>query len=59
MKRITVIMPDKVFDKVMALAKSDKRSKSAMVVILIEVGLRMEDLKNDMKKEIVSGNGND
>ena len=41
MKRITVIMPDEVFDKVTALAKSDKRSKSAMVVILIEDGLRL------------------
>ena len=34
-------MPDEVFDKVTALAKSDKRSKSAMVVILIEDGLRL------------------
>ena len=41
MKRITVIMPDEVFDKVKALANSDKRSKSAMVVILIEDGLRL------------------
>ena len=40
-KRITVIMPDEVFDKVKALAIADKRSKSAMVVILIEDGLRL------------------
>lgn len=41
MKRITVIMPDEVYDKVMALAKKEKRSKSAMAAILIEDGLKL------------------
>lgn len=41
MKRITVIMPDEVYDKVIALAKKEKRKKSPMAAILIEDGLRL------------------
>ena len=41
MKRITVIMPDEVYDKVIVLAKKEKRSKSAMSAILIEDGLKL------------------
>jgi predicted transcriptional regulator len=40
MKRITVIMPDEVYDKVIKLAKKEKRSKSAISAILIEDGLK-------------------
>ena len=41
MKRITVIMPDEVYDKVIALAKTEKRKKSPMAAMLIEDGLKM------------------
>lgn len=44
MKRITVIMPDEVYDKVIALAKKEKRKKSPMAAMLIEDGLKMADL---------------
>jgi hypothetical protein len=40
MKRITVIMPDEVYDKVVALAKKEKRKKSPMAAMLIEDGLK-------------------
>lgn len=41
MKRITVIMSDEVYDKVIALAKREKRKKSPMAAILIEDGLML------------------
>lgn len=41
MKRITVIMSDEVYDKVIALAKKEKRKKSPMAAMLIEDGLKM------------------
>lgn len=41
MKRITVILPDEVYEKVIKLAKKEKRSKSKMSAILIEDGLTM------------------
>lgn len=41
MKRITVIMPDEVYDKVIDLAKKEKRKKSPMVAMLIEDGLKL------------------
>jgi hypothetical protein len=41
MKRITVIMPDEVYDKIINLTKKEKRSKSAMAAILIEDGLKL------------------
>lgn len=34
-------MPDEVYDKVIALAKKEKRKKSPMAAILIEDGLRL------------------
>jgi hypothetical protein len=48
MKRITVIMPDEVYDKVIALTKKEKRSKSAMALILIEDGLKL--IKDEQTK---------
>jgi len=45
MKRITVIMPADVYDKIIALCKKEKRSKSAMSVLLIEDGLKLADKK--------------
>jgi predicted transcriptional regulator len=41
MKRITVIMPDEVYDKVIELAKKEKRKKSPMAAMLIEDGLKL------------------
>ena len=41
MKRITVIMPDEVYAKVIALAKKEKRKKSPMAAMLIEDGLKL------------------
>jgi|688.fasta_scaffold57104_5 hypothetical protein len=41
MKRITVIMPDDVYEKIIKLTKKEKRSKSAMTVLLIEDGLKL------------------
>jgi predicted transcriptional regulator len=46
MKRITVIMPDEVYDKVVALAKTEKRKKSPMASMLIEDGLKLADKQN-------------
>ena len=43
MKRITVIMPDEVYDKVIDLAKKEKRKKSPMAAMLIEDGLKMSE----------------
>lgn len=43
MKRITVIMPDEVYKKVIALAKKEKRKKSPMAAILIEDGLKLAE----------------
>ncbi len=40
-KRITVILPDEVFDEIIELAKREKRSKSAMSALLIEDGLKL------------------
>ena len=40
MKRITVIMPDEVYNKVIELAKKEKRKKSPMAAMLIEDGLK-------------------
>ncbi len=34
-------MPDEVFDKIIQLAKQEKRSKSAMAAILLEDGLKL------------------
>ena len=41
MKRITVIMPDEVYDRVIALSKKEKRKKSPMAAMLIEDGLKL------------------
>jgi ERCC4-type nuclease len=41
MKRITVIMPNDVYEKIIKLTKKEKRSKSAMAAILIEDGLKL------------------
>lgn len=41
MKRITVIMPDEIYAKVIALAKKEKRKKSPMAAMLIEDGLKL------------------
>ena len=46
MARITVIMPDEVYAKVIALAKKEKRKKSPMAAILIEDGLKLVDKQN-------------
>lgn len=43
MKRITVIMPDEVYAKVIALAKKEKRKKSPMAALLIEDGLKLAE----------------
>lgn len=43
MKRITVIMPNEVYDKVIALAKKEKRKKSPMAAMLIEDGLKLAE----------------
>lgn len=43
MKRVTVIMPDEVYDKVIELGKKEKRSKSAMAAMLIEDGLKLNE----------------
>lgn len=40
-KRITVIMPADVYDQVIALAKQENRSKSAMAVMLLEDGIKL------------------
>jgi predicted transcriptional regulator len=45
MARITVIMPDDVYDKVVALAKKEKRKKSPMAAMLIEDGLKLAEKK--------------
>jgi predicted transcriptional regulator len=45
MKRITVIMPDEVYNKVIELAKKEKRKKSPMAAMLIEDGLKLADKK--------------
>jgi len=45
MKRITVILPDEVYDKVIALAKQEKRKKSPMALMLIEDGLKLVEKK--------------
>ena len=34
-------MPDEVYDKVIALAKKQKRKKSPMAAMLIEYGLKL------------------
>lgn len=49
MARITVIMPDEVYDKVIALAKKEKRKKSPMAAMLIEDGLKLVD-KQDYER---------
>lgn len=41
-------MSDEVYDKVIVLAKKEKRSKSAMASILIEDGLKL--IKNEQTK---------
>lgn len=41
MKRITVIMTDEIYAKVIALAKKEKRKKSPMAAMLIEDGLKL------------------
>jgi predicted transcriptional regulator len=45
MKRITVIMPDEVYNKVIELAKKEKRKKSPMAAMLIEDGLKLAEKK--------------
>ena len=45
MKRITVILPDEVYNKVIALAKQEKRKKSPMALLLIEDGLKLVEKK--------------
>jgi len=49
MKRITVIMPDEVYDKVITLAKKEKRKKSPMATMLIEDGLKVQE-KDDYER---------
>ena len=51
------MLETEAYQKVIELAKQEKISKSAMAAKLIEDGLRMEDFRNDMKKEIISGGG--
>jgi hypothetical protein len=41
MKRITVIMPDNVYNQIIALCKKERRKKSPMVVMLVEDGLKL------------------
>lgn len=50
MKRITVIMPDEVFDQVIKLSKQEKRSKSAMCAILIDDGLKLAENKEQYSR---------
>lgn len=60
MKRITVIMPDEVYDKVIELGKKVNRKKSPMAAMLIEDGLKrawlrgreisIDELKNILSK---------
>jgi len=43
MARITVIMSQEVYDKVIELGKKEKRKKSPMAAMLIEDGLKLAD----------------
>ncbi len=41
MKRITVIMSDETYNKIIVLGKQEKRKKSPMALLLIEDGLKL------------------
>jgi hypothetical protein len=56
MKRITVIMPDEVYEKVIDAANVDRRTKSAMCVKAIEEGLVSIHFKQNFKANPISGN---
>ena len=45
MKRITVIMSDETYNKIIVLGKQEKRKKSPMALMLIEDGLKLVENK--------------
>ena len=51
MKRITVIMSDETYNKIIVLGKQEKRKKSPMALLLIEDGLKLVE-KNAFFKSI-------